>query len=145
MQRQQQLQELEMRLLGAQVMNEEAHAIERKANAQKLAAQAGEAAAKPELEKLKIGTEARVEMEKLGASMEQNQQDLATRIRIAAGKEATMKTISQNESMTQRNVAGMNRMAGLQKSLMDLKSKAEDRKAAATKPKEGAKKSPTKA
>jgi len=145
MQRQQQLQELEMRLLNAQVMNEEAQAIERKANAMKLQAQAGEAQQKPEVEKLRIGTEARVEMEKAGINYKQNQDDLQTRIRIAAGKEATMKTISQNESMTQRNVAGMNRMAGLQKSLMDLRSKAEDRKAAAQKPKDSDKSSPKKA
>jgi hypothetical protein len=144
-QRQQQIADLEMRLLNAQVTNEEAQAIERKANAMKLQAQAGEAAANPEIKKLEIGTKARVEMERVGATMQSNREDLATRIRIAGGKESTMKTISQNESMTQRNVAGMNRMAGLQKSLMDLRSKAEDRKAAANKPKEGAKKSPKKA
>jgi len=119
-----------MRLLGAQVMNEEAQAIERKANAMKLQAQAGEAQAAPEIKKLEIGTNARVEMERMGASAAQNREDLATRIRIAGGKEATMTNIAQMESMTSRNVAGMNRMAGLQKSLMDLRSKAEDRKAA---------------
>ena len=130
MQRQQQISELEMRLLGAQVMNEEAQAIERKANAMKLQAQAGEAQAAPEIKKLEIGTNARVEMERMGAAAAQNREDLATRIRIAGGKEATMTNIAQMESMTSRNVAGMNRMAGLQKSLMDLRSKAEDRKAA---------------
>lgn len=146
-QRQQQLSELEMRLLNAQVMNEEAQAIERRANAMKLQAQAGEAQAAPELKKLEIGTNARVEMERMGANMQSNREDLATRIRIAGGKESTMKTISQNESMTQRNVAGMNRMAGLQKSLMDLRSKAEDRKAAQNEKsaKDSAKKSPKKA
>jgi hypothetical protein len=147
MQRQQMLQELEMRLLNAEVTEKEAQAMERQANAQKLMAQAQEAAQNPEVKKLEIGTKARVEMEKMSMGMAQNQQDLQTRIRIAAGKEATMKTISQNESMTQRNVAGMNRMAGLQKSLMDLKSKAEDRKAAQSDKaaKESAKKPPAKA
>ena len=141
MQRQQQISELEMRLLGAQVMNEEAQAIERKANAMKLQAQAGEAQANPELKKLEIGTNARLEMERIGVGVQQNREDLATRIRIAGGKEATMTNIAQMESMTSRNVAGMNRMAGLQKSLMDLRSKAEDRKAAANKPKESDKSS----
>ena len=147
MQRQQQLQELEMRLLSAQVMNEEAQAIERKANAMKLQAQAGEAAQAPEIKKLEIGTNARVEMERMGANMQQNREDLQTRIRIAAGKEGTMTNIAQMESMTQRNVAGMNRMAGLQKSLMDLKSKAEDRKSVQKEKtaKESAKNSPKKA
>lgn len=129
-QRQQMLAQLEMRLLTAQVMNEEAQAMERKANAQKLMAQAQEAAQNPEVRKLEIGAKARVEMEKAGMAYQQNREDLQTRIRIAAGKESTMRTISENESMTARNVAGMNRMAGLQKSLMDLRSKAEDRRAA---------------
>ncbi len=133
--RQAKLSDLEMRLLEAQVMNEESQAIERQANAQKLQAQAQEAAQNPEVKKLEIGTKARVEMEKAGMQMQSNQQDLMTRIRIASGKESTMRDISQIESMTQRNVAGMNRMANLQKSLMDLRSKSEDRKAAAQKPK----------
>lgn len=150
-QRQQQLSELEMRLLSAQVMNEEAQAMERKANAMKLQAQAQEAAQSPEIKKLEIGTNARVEMERMGANMQTNREDLATRVRIAAGKEGTMTNIAQMESMTQRNVAGMNRMAGLQKSLMDLKSKAEDRKAGQVEKetkqseKDSAKNSPTKA
>ena len=55
-----------------------------------------------------------------------------------------MTNIAQMESMTSRNVAGMNRMAGLQKSLMDLRSKAEDRKAVANKPKESDKSSSSK-
>jgi len=145
LQRQAQLADLEMRLLGAQVMNEEAHAIERKANAMKLQAQAGEAQQAPEIAKLKIGSEARVEMERMGSTERSNNNDLATRIRIASGKESTMRDISQNESMTQRNVAGLNRMATLQKSLMDLRSKAEDRKAVAAQPKASDKKSPKKA
>ena len=145
MQRQQQLQELEMRLLNAEVTEKEAQAMERKASAMKLQAQAQEAMQNPEIKKLEIGTNARIEMERMGANLQSNREDLQTRIRIAAGKEGTMTNIAQMESMTQRNVAGMNRMASLQKSLMDLKSKADDRKAAAGKPKEGAKKPPPKA
>lgn len=129
--RQQQIQELEMRLLAAQVMNEEAQAIERKANAQKLQAQAQEAAQAPEVKKLEIGTKARVEMERMGQTAQSNREDLMTRIRIASGKESTMTDIAQIESMTSRNTAGMNRQAALAKSLMDMKSKAEDRKVAA--------------
>ena len=121
--------------------------MERKANAMKLQAQAGEAQQNPEIKKLEIGTKARVEMERMGATMQSNREDLQTRIRIAAGKEGTMTNIAQMESMTQRNVAGLNRMATLQKSLMDIKSKAEDRKAAQNEKsaKDGAKKPPKKA
>jgi hypothetical protein len=65
---QQQLQELELRSLTAEVMEKEAQAMERQANAQKLQAQAQESLAKPEIDQLRIGTEARVEMEKVGAA-----------------------------------------------------------------------------
>ncbi len=131
--RQEAVQELEMRLLNAQVMNEEAQAIERKANAQKLAAQAQEAMQGPEVKKLEIGTNARIEMERMGQAREANQNDLMTRLRIASGKESTMTNIAQIESMTSRNTAGLNRMATLEKALMDMRSKAEDRTAAAKK------------
>ena len=147
LERQAQIENLELRLLGAQVMNEEAHAIERKANAMKLQAQAGEAEAAPEIKKLEIGTTARVEMEKMGAAERTNDKDLMTRIRIAGGKESTMTNIAKIESMTDRNTAALNRRAGLEKSLMDLRSKAEDRKAAQKdkSAKDSAKKSPKKA
>ena len=134
-----------MRLLNAQVMNEEAQAIERKANAEKLYAQAQEAIANPELKKMEIGTNARIELEKMSAAERTNDKDLMTRIRIAGGKESTMRDISQIESMTSRNTAGLNRRATLEGKLLDLKSKSEDRKAGAAKPKSSDKKSPKKA
>jgi len=145
MERQAQVAQLELRLLGAQVMNEEAQAIERKANAQKLAAQAQEAIQTPEVKKLEIGTKARVEMEKAGMTFQSNRDDLMTRIRIASGKESTMTNIAQIESMTSRNTAGMNRRASLEKTLADLKSKAEDRKVAVKEKKDSAKNPPKKA
>ena len=145
MQRSKQVSDLQLRLLGAQVMNEEAQAIERKASAMKLQAQAGEAQQNPEIKKLEIGTNARVEMEKMGAAERTNDKDLMTRLRIAGEKSGTMTTIAQIESMTSRNTAGLNRMATLEKALMDQKGKSEDRNAAASRPKESAKKSPKKA
>lgn len=145
LERAQALDDLEMRLLSAQVMNEEAQAMERKSNAMKLQAQAGEAQQNPEIKKLEIGTNARIEMERMGANMQSNREDLMTRIRIAGGKESTMRDIAQIESMTTRTAAGLNRRATLEGKLLDMKSKSEDRKAGAAKPKEGAKKSPKKA
>jgi len=115
------LEELEMRQLAAEVMETEAQAEERRASAQKFAAQAGEAAQNPEIAKLKIGTEARVEMEKMATTERSNDKDLLTRIRIAQGKEGTMRDISQIESMTSRNVAGVKGRTDLQKQLLQLK------------------------
>jgi hypothetical protein len=139
---QQQLQELELRSLTAEVMEKEAQAMERQANAQKLQAQAQESLAKPEIDQLRIGTEARVEMEKVGAAYAQNQDDLNTRIRIAQGKESTMTNIAQIESMTTRNAAGLKNRTELQKSLLKLReSKAQDSSTG----KKSEKKSPKKA
>lgn len=125
-----QLRQLEMRALAADVAEKEAQAMERQANAQKLMAQAQEAALNPQIAQMKIGTEARIKMEDMAKEERINQNDLLTRIRIAQGKEGTMRDIAQIESMTSRNNAGMQRLATLQKGLMDLKAKAEDRKAA---------------
>jgi len=125
--RAQALQELELRMLTAEVVDKEASAMERQANAQKLQAQAQESVAKPQIDQLRIGTEARVEMEKMGAAYQQNQDDLMTRIRIAQGKESTMTTIAQIESMTTRNATGIKGRVDLQKALLKLQeSKTQD-------------------
>lgn len=124
-----QLADLELRLLAAQVRNEEAQSIEREAKAQALQAKASADLQKPEVDKLRIGTEARVEMEKAGMQYQSNQEDLMTRIRIAQGKEGTMRDLAKYESMTKRNEAGMKRATELQKALMDAQEKARDRAA----------------
>jgi len=131
MERQNQLADLEMRLLSAEVMEKEAQAQERQANAQRYQAQAGAELQKPEVEKLRIGTEARTKMEGMGMQYQSNQDDLMTRIRIAQGKEGTMRDIAKIESMTRRNEAGMKRAASLQDSLMTIRDKARDRAAGA--------------
>jgi hypothetical protein len=125
--RQKALADLELRLLTAEVAEKEAQAMERQANAQRYQAQAGEALQNPEIAKLRIGTEGRVAMEKMGIEYQQNQDDLMTRIRIAQGKEGTMRDIAKIESMTRRNEAGMKRASDLQKSLIDVREKARDR------------------
>jgi hypothetical protein len=130
LERMQILQDLEIRAITADVMEKEAHAIERQAMAQKLQAQAGESLQKPEVDKLRIGTEARVELEKTAATERSNQNDLLTRIRIAQGKEGTMTSIAQIESMTARNIAGGKARSELQKSLLKIaEGKAQGRSA----------------
>lgn len=115
------LADLEIRAITADVVEKEAHGIERQAMAMKLQAQAQESAQNPEVSKLKIGTEARVEIEKMREARETSNNDLMTRIRIAQGKESTMTTIAQIESMTARNVGGLKNRTELQKALMKLK------------------------
>jgi hypothetical protein len=131
MERARALADLELRLLTAEVAEKEAQAAERQANAQRYQAQAGAELQKPEVEKLRIGTEARTKMEGMGMQYQSNQEDLMTRIRIAQGKEGTMRDIAKIESMTRRNEAGMKRAASLQDSLMTIRDKARDRAAGA--------------
>jgi hypothetical protein len=138
--RQQALQALELRLLEAEVQEKESQAIERQANAQKLQAQAQEAAQNPEVKKLEIGTKARVEMEKAASTAQSNREDLMTRIRIAQGKEGTMRDIAKIESMTTRNAAGLKNRTDITKSLISLREKAQERSAAAKERKKSAKK-----
>ena len=64
----------------------------------------------------------------------QNMRDLMTRIRIAQGKEDTMRTIASIESMTSRNTAGMKRAADLQKALLASQDKARERAIGKKKP-----------
>lgn len=132
--RQNQLADLEMRLLQAEVMEKEAQAMERQANAQKYQAQAQEHAQTPEIKKAEIGANARTEMERMGMEERQNMRDLMTRIRIAQGKEDTMRTIASIESMTSRNTAGMKRAADLQKALLASQDKARERAIGKKKP-----------
>jgi len=134
------LSDLEIRLLTAEVAEKEAQAIERQSNAQKLQAQANEAAQAPEVKKLEIGTRARTDLEKAQMTFQSNEQDLMTRIRIAAGKEGTMRDISKIESMTTRNIAGIKNRTDLQKSLISLREKAQERSAAKKSDKKPAKK-----
>jgi hypothetical protein len=139
-QRQQQLAELEMRMLTAEVMEKEAHATERQAAAMKLQAQAQSEVAAPQIKQLEIGTKARVEMEKASLQSQDNQDDLMTRIRIAQGKEGTMRDIAKIESMTTRNAAGLKNRTDITKSLISLREKAQERSAAAKERKKSAKK-----
>jgi transcription antitermination factor NusG len=139
-QRQQQLAELEMRMLTAEVMEKEAHATERQAAAMKLQAQAQSEVAAPQIKQLEIGTKARVEMEKASLQSQDNQDDLMTRIRIAQGKEGTMRDIAKIESMTTRNAAGLKNRTDITKSLLSLREKAQERSAAQKERKKSAKK-----
>lgn len=129
LERQNLLSDLEIRLLTAEVMEKEAQAMERQANAQKYQAQAGQALQDPEIRKLEIGVKSRTETERMGLEERQGMNDLLTRIRIAQGKEDTMRTIASIESMTQRNAAGLKRGADLQKALLASKDSARDRAA----------------
>jgi hypothetical protein len=117
------LDDLQMRALEAEVLDKEASAQERMANAQKAIAEAGAAGQKIETEQMKIGTEARVELEKIQSSERMGQLDLITRIQLMQVKTGSAETVSQINSMTKRTDSGLKRQTELEKALINLKAK----------------------
>jgi hypothetical protein len=130
LQKQAQLEALQMRTLEAEVMEKEAHAQERMALAGKYVADAGAATAKPQLEQMKIGTEARIAIEQLKQDAQQGQMDLMTRIQLMKDKTGSAETIAQISSMTKRTDSALKRQSELEKTVI-----AQDAKPAAPKPK----------
>lgn len=118
------LEDLQLRALEAEVVLSEAHAQERLAKAQALQAEAGERAAKPEIDQLKIGTDARVAIEQMAADERQGQLDLITRIQLMKDKTSSAETIAQINSMTKRTDSALNRQTSLEKALIALQKPA---------------------
>lgn len=121
MERNRVLEDLQMRALAAEVMLSEAHAQERMAKAQALQAEAQERTAKPQIDQLKIGTDARVEMEKMAADERQGQLDLITRIQLMKDKTISAEKIAQIQSMTKRTDSALKRQSDLEKALISMK------------------------
>jgi hypothetical protein len=123
LQRQQMLDDLQMRALEADVMEKEAHAQERMAMAAKLQGDAGVAAQKGEIDQLKIGTEARVALEKIQTQSRDNQMDLITRIQLMKDKTGSAQTIAQINSMAKRTDSALNRQTDIDKAMIGIAGK----------------------
>lgn len=121
--RQAALDDLQMRALQADVMEKEAHAMERQAKAQALMAEAGERAAKPEIEQLKIGAEARVQMEKQQSEERMNTSDLLARIELMRMKNTSGERIATVQSATKRVSDALTRNTNLETALISARSK----------------------
>jgi hypothetical protein len=119
------LDDMQMRLLNAQIANEESQAMERQARAQSLAAEAQERTIKPEIEQLRIGTEARVELEKVGAAERMNTSDLLTRIELMRNKIGSAEKIATVGSATKRMEGALSRQTQLETALLARQSKKE--------------------
>jgi hypothetical protein len=111
------LEDLQMRALAADVQEKEAHAKERTAMAEKLVAEAAERTAKPQIDQLKIGTDARVAIEKMQTGSRDNQMDLLTRIQLMKDKTGSAETIAQIGSMTKRTSEALKRQSELEKAI----------------------------
>jgi len=123
LERQAALDDLQMRALAADVQLKEAHAQERMASAGKLQAEAGATASKPEIDQLKIGTEARVAIEKMQTQSRDNQMDLITRIQLMQNKTGSAETIAQIGSMAKRTDSALKRQTDLDKASLVIAGK----------------------
>lgn len=116
--RMQMLDELQMRLLQAEVMEKEAQAMERQANAQKLQAEAFGKQVQPEIDQLKIGTEARVEMERMQTQSQDNVMDLMARIELMRMKNDSGERVATIQSATKRMDSALNRQTSLETAMI---------------------------
>lgn len=123
-QRMQALDDLQMRLLQAEVAEKEAQAMERQANAMRYQAEAGMKAAEPELQQLKIGTEARIALEKMGSEERSNMADLMARIELMRMKNSSGERVATIQSATKRMDGALNRQTSLETALIQAREKA---------------------
>lgn len=121
LERQAVLDDLQLRAMTAEVVDKEASAEERRANAAKLMAEAGHKEQSTEVDQMKIGVGARVDLEKIRATSEQGQLDLITRIQLMKDKTGSAELIAQINSMTKRTGEGIKRRTELEKALIALR------------------------
>jgi hypothetical protein len=123
LQKQAQIDELQMRLLTAEVMETEAQAQERSAHAQELMAKAQATVQQPQMDQLKLGVEARLAEESGQREQQTNREDLMVRLQIAREKGAVIKDTASIDSMTKRTQSALQRQTDLDKALIALKGK----------------------
>jgi hypothetical protein len=122
--RMQVIDDLQMRLLQAEVTEKEAQAMERQANAMKYAAEAEAKQAEPENKQLEIGTNARVELEKQQSTERSNMADLMARIELMRMKNGSGERVATIQSATKRMEGTLQRQTSLEQALINAQSKA---------------------
>lgn len=118
MQEAQILKELQMRLLGAEVAEMEARAMERQANAQKLTMEAQTEAVTPQLEAAKIQGDLQLGAAKLQSEERMNFADLHTRIELMRQKTGSAEKVATVQSATKRMEGALARDTQLQTALL---------------------------
>lgn len=122
--RMQMLDDLQMRLLQAQVMETEAQAMERQAHAQKLQAEAQGKVVEPQIKQLEIGTKARVEMEKTQSQERSNAADLMARIELMRMKTDSSERETTIQSATKRMSDALSRQTSFETAMIQARERA---------------------
>lgn len=121
--RMQMLDEMQMRLLQAEIMEKEAQAQERMAKAEQLMAQAQAQMAQPALDQAKIGIESRLQIEKMQSEERMNTMDLMARIQLMREKNAGARNVATIQSATKRMSDALNRQATIDTALINATTK----------------------
>ena len=98
----QQMEEMQMRMLVAQIDEQIAKARERMANTQLLMVKAEKEAGQQDHEMQLLGAQIRADIEKQMIELQQNREDLMLRMRVAQGKEAVVAEGNKIGSLTSR-------------------------------------------
>jgi hypothetical protein len=117
------LDEMQMRLLNAEIMEKEAQAAERQAKAQSLQVDAQVAMITPELEQAKVGMQYRMETEKLQAQERMNTMDLMARIQLMQQKNSGASNVATIQSATKRVSDALQRQASMDTALINASTK----------------------
>lgn len=125
-QRQNQIQEMEMRLMNAEIMEKEAQAQERMAKAQLAQSQSVAAQATPQIKQLEIGTKARIDMEKMALEERMNIQDLMARLEIMKQKNIGTERVATLQSATKRMSDALSREASLEVAAINAVNKGNE-------------------
>lgn len=113
------LDEMQMRLLQAEIMEKEAQAQERMAKAQHLQVQAEISSAQPMVEQAKIGMDFRLRSEEMQTQERMNTMDLLARIQLMREKNSGAKDVATIQSATKRMDSALNRQATIDTALIN--------------------------
>lgn len=125
-QKQQQIDDLQMRGLAAEVALNEAHAMERQAKAQLLQAEAQGEIVKPQLEAGKIESDAQLGAMKIQSDERAGFADLQARLELMRMKTGSAENVATVQSATKRMDGMMNRQTELDKTLITAQSKSKE-------------------
>jgi hypothetical protein len=127
-QRMQMVDEMQMRLLNAEIMEKEAQAMERQAKAMALQAEADQRSAEPLIKQGEVGMKARIDLEKIQADERINMQDLMARIELMRIKNAGAKDVANIQSATKRVSDALSRQAMFDSALISSTASREGKK-----------------
>lgn len=116
--RQQMIEDMQMRLMNAEIMEKEAQAMERQARAQQLQSQSMTDQARVQIEQFEVGMKGQIEDKRMQMEERMNMQDLMARLEIMRQKNAGAERVATLQSATKRMSDMLNRQASVDTALI---------------------------